>query len=120
MRVDYYLGYYGGFKSEWVCFEHTGYPRHKAEEWWRKRSNEPVPDTAVEAVEPARSGALADTSRIKVRSVAGERFDRIVGWTLGDKPAARPRWKHSDGSVDIDALNDYMQALDLDMEDIPF
>ena len=92
MRVDYRIGF-NRWQSEWVCLEHTGYARHKAELWWRRRSNVPVPDTAEDAVYYARSGALAETKSITVRSVAGEQFDRIVGYELGDRPAYRePGW----------------------------
>ena len=87
MRVDYEVGYYQ-YKSEWICFEHTGYARRKAEAWWRKRSNEPVPNDTERAVELAGAGALADTVAIKVRTVAGEPYDRITDWTLGEKPQA--------------------------------
>lgn len=38
MRVDYYCdGHMLPFVSEWVCFEHHGYPRRKAETWWAQR-----------------------------------------------------------------------------------
>lgn len=87
MRVEYEVGYYQ-YKSEWICFEHTGYARGKAEIWWRNRSNEPVPETSEHAVELARAGALAPPTAIKVRSVAGEPYDRITDWTLGEKPQA--------------------------------
>jgi len=33
MKVDYYSGLLR-VASEWVCFEHTGYARQKAEQWW--------------------------------------------------------------------------------------
>ena len=39
VRVDYYDGFMR-VASEWVCFNHTGYARQKAENWWLKR--EPV------------------------------------------------------------------------------
>ena len=35
MRVDYRVGF-NLWQSEWVCFEHTGYARRKAEAWWRR------------------------------------------------------------------------------------
>jgi len=85
MRVDYKVGWHE-YKSEWVCFEHTGYARQKAVAWWRQRSCEPVPETAEEAVALAQNGRLAPTREITVRSVAGEDFDRIVGYELGDIP----------------------------------
>jgi DNA repair protein RadD len=87
MRVDYTVGWYDR-KSEWICFEHTGYARRKAEAWWRRRSPDPVPVTAEEAVGLANAGALAKTQKITVRSVAGEPFERIVDYELGPMPEA--------------------------------
>ena len=85
MRVDYKVGFHD-FKSEWVCFEHTGYARHKAVAWWKRRSPDPVPDTAEEAVALAQAGRLAPTREITVRSVTGEDYDRVIGYELGDIP----------------------------------
>ena len=87
MRVDYRIGQFTSV-SEWVCFEHSGYARWKAAAWWKARSFDPVPATAEEAVALANCGALALTKTITVRSVAGERFDRIVDYELGEKPEA--------------------------------
>jgi DNA repair protein RadD len=88
LRVEYEIGL-NSFKKEWVCFEHTGYARGKAEAWWRARSDLPVPTTAAEACRLACAGALAVAERITVRSVAGEDFERIIDWRLGPKPAPR-------------------------------
>jgi len=85
MRVDYRIGFQT-YVSEWICFEHMGYPRRKAEQWWRARSNEPVPETAEEAVELANMGALTPTLAITVERKAGEEFDRVVNHQLGEKP----------------------------------
>jgi len=88
MRVEYELNM-NRWISEWICFEHTGYARTKAEAWWRARSFEPIPDTAEEAVEIANDGRLAECSRITIRSVSGEKYDRIVGYELSEKPEPR-------------------------------
>ena len=40
MRVDYYSGL-RRVASEWVCFEHTGFARAKAEAWWSRRIARP-------------------------------------------------------------------------------
>jgi DNA repair protein RadD len=85
MRVEYRLGL-DHWQSEFLCFEHDGYARHKAATWWRRRSPDPVPDTAERAVEIAEGGGVAYTEAIVVRSVAGERYDRIVGYKLGPVP----------------------------------
>jgi DNA repair protein RadD len=50
LRVTYECGL--ARHSEWVCFEHTGFPRDKAVGWWRRRAgNLPPPTTVDEALE---------------------------------------------------------------------
>ena len=93
MRVDYRIGF-NQYVSEWVCFEHTGFARQKAEQWWSRRSREPVPTSVDEAVELADAGALAPTLAITVEHKAGEKFDRVVAHRLGDKP---PRLDSEEG-----------------------
>ncbi|MFH1865130.1 MAG: zinc ribbon domain-containing protein, partial [Candidatus Eisenbacteria bacterium] len=88
LRVEYRIGF-RKYQSEWICFEHVGWPRHKAESWWRKRSNALVPVSAEEAVELANAGALCRTCSITVRSVVGEKYDSIIGYELGMKPPWR-------------------------------
>ena len=102
MRVDYRVGIHTWI-SEWVCFEHDGYARKKAIAWWYRRSAETVPYTAQRAVEIANGGGLARTEKIVVRSVPGERFDRIVGYTLGERPEQVP-----------------IGDVEYDLDDVPF
>ncbi len=87
MRVDYRLGL-NHWQSEFVCVEHDGYARQKAVGWWRRRSPDPVPDSAERAVEQAEAGGLATTEKITVRSIVGEKYDRIVAFKLGPLPEA--------------------------------
>jgi DNA repair protein RadD len=50
LRVTYYGKGPGQRVSEWVCFGHVGFPRSKAEAWWRSRfPGERCPATAAEA-----------------------------------------------------------------------
>ncbi len=110
MRVDYRVGF-GDCRAEWVCFEHTGYARQKAEAWWRARSTEPVPETAEEAVEICRSGGVAEPSALTIRSVTGDPYDRIVKHVLGPIPP------HMDGRQErCEDAPDYEWAGD----EIPF
>jgi DNA repair protein RadD len=99
MRVEYRLGF-NRWQREWVCFEHPphGYARQKAEAWWRARSREPVPATVEAAVELARAGALAPTLSVTVERKAGQKYDRVVGHQLGDKP---PRLESDEGLPDV-------------------
>jgi DNA repair protein RadD len=92
MRVDYQVGWQQ-YHSEWICFEHDGYARRKAEVWWKQRCKLRVPDNIEDAVYFAQAGALAKTKSITVRSVSGEKFSRITGYDLGEKPDYRePGW----------------------------
>ncbi len=95
MRVYYQCGFATTF-SEWICFEHAGFPRRKAEAWWRQRSNEPVPDTVDEAVDLARCGTLAPALSITIRRKPGSRYDEVVGHVLGPKP---PRIDTDEGAA---------------------
>jgi DNA repair protein RadD len=48
LRVTYECGL--ARHSEWVCFEHTGYPREKAVSWWRRRAPHLPPPFTVDEV----------------------------------------------------------------------
>ena len=87
MRVDYMISL-DEWVSEWVCFEHKGYARRKAEQWWAERSNDPIPSTAQQAVDLAEAGALALTKRITIARRAGSKYWQVVGHELGEKPPA--------------------------------
>jgi DNA repair protein RadD len=111
LRVAYRIGF-SRWQSEWVCFEHTGYARAKAEAWWRLRSNEPIPDTIEDAVEVCEAGGICRTRAITIRSVSGEQYDSIIGHDLGPKP---PRLDGSD-ERESDDVPDYAWAGD----EVPF
>jgi DNA repair protein RadD len=89
MRVDYRIGL-ARWVSEWVCFEHQGYARWKAEQWWLARSNDPIPGTAQRAVDIANGGGVCWTESIVVRSSPDEAVERIVDYELGPKPDPVP------------------------------
>ncbi len=50
--------------NRFICVEHTGYARYRAEEWWRRRTTEPLPATVEEAVRLTRDQALRSPKRI--------------------------------------------------------
>lgn len=85
LRVDYMIGL-NHWQSEFICIEHSGYARRKAESWWRERCLDPCPTTAEEAIDLADAGLLASAERITVRSIAGEKYDRILRHALGEIP----------------------------------
>ncbi|MDA9858738.1 DEAD/DEAH box helicase family protein [Rubripirellula sp.] len=87
LRVDYMIGL-DNWQSEFICIEHTGYARRKAEAWWRDRCFDPCPTNAEEALDLAQSGLIATPTSVTVRSIAGQRYDSIIKQTLGELPTA--------------------------------
>lgn len=85
MRVSYQIGW-NNFIHEWVCFEHFGYARDRAHEWWRLRSPDPVPENTEHAVDAAKNGAVCQTKTITVNHHDKSGFDRIVKYSLGILP----------------------------------
>jgi len=114
LRVEYRIGFHQ-YQSEWICFDHTGWARKKAESWWRKRSNAPVPKSVTEAVALAYYGAVCDTYCITLRKVVGEKYPKIIGYELGEKPV----WREP--GVDEDEELVPSGSFDpVDPDDIPF
>jgi len=110
MRVVYRTGL-AVFNSEWICFEHEGWARRKAESWWKLRSHAAVPSTTADAVALANNGALCSTEMIRVRSESGNPFASIVAYELGEKP----KWDE-----EIAAIAKAFDATYIDPNDIPF
>lgn len=72
LRVDYSCGM--RIFSEWVCFEHSGFAKRKALEWWQRMGgNTPFPDTVTEVLR--RQHELRQPTTIEI--VADGEFDRI-------------------------------------------
>ncbi|MFN0038212.1 MAG: DEAD/DEAH box helicase family protein [Burkholderiales bacterium] len=74
------------WRDEWICFEHTGYARQKAEAWWRARSNDPIPSDCESALAACEAGAIANTLAITVESKTNDKFPRIVKYEIGPIP----------------------------------
>ena len=117
MRVDYQVGF-NEFKSEWVCPEHTGYARGKFEKWWHERAalGCPMPRSAREAVSLANEGLLAAPESITVKTIAGERFERVTGFRLKERPVMREPGEDLEAG---ETWTSYTPPDDLD-DDIPF
>jgi len=86
LRVTYWDGLQP-YCDEWICVEHPrGFARSKAEKWWQERSNSPFPDDADHALELAEAGHLARPKVVITIEPPGERFPKIIGFELGEKP----------------------------------
>lgn len=82
LRVDYRCGLLT--HSEWVCFQHTGYARTKAEAWWLRRAAAPVPSTVQEAVD--RAAEIAATAAIQLQRDG--QYQRVARHMLARERAA--------------------------------
>lgn len=73
------VNYYSGLRvfKEWVCLEHSGFPRRKAEKWWQERSPTKVPDSINEAM--LFLTTLDEPTAILIESQEGA-FDQIIGY----------------------------------------
>jgi superfamily II DNA or RNA helicase len=81
LRVEYVCGLMR-FR-EWVCLEHTGFARHKAERWWMFRSGEGrewVPDTVEDALAIAKGLRRPAT----VTVTRDGQYDRIASYGWND------------------------------------
>ena len=74
LRVEYRVGL--TFHREWVCLEHSGYARTKAESWWLRRAPAPVPRTVEEAI--ARAHEIAVPSHVRVKR--NGKYDEIIAF----------------------------------------
>ncbi len=125
MRIDYQISL-NDFKSEWVCPEHTGYARDKFVKWWKERAaiGCPIPRTAREAVALANQGLLAAPQSITVKTVTGEKFNRITKCVLGERPVMREPGDDTDEIAAEDPPGnspaDLGVSQDGEYDDIPF
>jgi DNA repair protein RadD len=66
LRVDYYSGLMR-VASEWVCFNHVGYPKQKAQDWWLKRDKMFMPSGTQVALEYLQAQKISEPIRIATR-----------------------------------------------------
>lgn len=65
LKVTYYTtNRYQRFE-EWVCPEHLNI-RGRASQWWRARSNSPLPDTTAEAIECVDELSIPETITVRM------------------------------------------------------
>ena len=82
-----------------------------------------VPKAAKEAVALANQGLLAEPTQITVKTVAGEKFERIVKWQLKDRPVMREPGDDSDeiGEYHSNSPGDLGVSQEPDWDDeVPF
>lgn len=78
VRVDYMLGMVG--QREWLCPQHTGYAKSKANRYWSKHGGaSPFPATVAEWL--SRAGELAATAEVKMKPAG--KYQDVVDWIPG-------------------------------------
>ena len=82
LRVTYQAGLMS--YREWVCFEHVGFARQKAVQWWAQHAGGNPPATIAEAI--VRFGSLRQPSHILVR--ADGKFFKVVSRRFSGDQAA--------------------------------
>lgn len=63
MRAEYLID--GRVVREWVCLEHSGFPRRKAVSWWQQMAGTTPPDTVADAIK--RQGEIRRPAEAVVR-----------------------------------------------------
>jgi len=104
LKVHYRVGMIG--YDEWICLEHDGMARRKAEAWWRRRGPSlPMPHGVDDAL--ALVSRLAKPAQIFVRlagrypEILDYRFAPCPSPTAGSAPSAIARPAPSAGSASI-------------------
>jgi DNA repair protein RadD len=82
MRVEYQVGM--TVFRDWVCLQHENFARSKAETWWRRRNNGPVPRNVSDALEMAEY-VLIKPSHIRVKKEG--KYDRITAYRFDEMQA---------------------------------
>lgn len=77
LKVSYQVGLQ--FYHDWICLNHVGFPRSKAETWWRRRDAGPIPRTVADALEIADLVLLKPTH---IRVKKDGKYTRIVQYAF--------------------------------------
>lgn len=80
IQVSYFCGLQ--LFREWVCLEHAGYPRKKARDWWRLRTEQEPPATVKEAL--LALGTLRPPTRLKVW--LKPKYDEVLACYFEESP----------------------------------
>ena len=88
--------------SEWICIEHSGWVREKAEAWWQARTLAECPRRVDDAIDWRDRCAIADTRRILVGAdPKNPKYTRIHAYELGEVPS-KEDWQDAQSFVDDD------------------
>lgn len=84
--------------SEWICVEHEGYAKGKAQQWWQMRCKVSMPCDAEEAVREFNRGVVAKPSQITTEPDG--KYTKIVSAVLDPIP----EYHDAENEVDWDEI----------------
>jgi DNA repair protein RadD len=87
LRVDYRLASDGNLEniiSEWICLEHVGFARRKAETWWKLRCELEVPASVEDALRFTKAIAVPRS----IVAVREGKFWRVIEAEIEEIPDA--------------------------------
>ncbi len=94
LKVTYFCGI--RLFTEWICFEHSGFARRKAEQWWKRRTGDKeVPATVAEVLPQLTRLAIPNSIKVRIDSkypeiksyvFEGDARDGSDQFTLADVP----------------------------------
>ena len=126
LRVTYQLSMFSRV-SEWVCVEHEGFARKKAQKWWALRSHDECPQSAAQAVQMAEDGRVLSPISITIKTTPGKAFPEIVWHELPpldtlDSPDAVGEFDalELEAMALMDTLNTKLTLVPAEEEDCPF
>lgn len=67
---------------EWLCLNHSGYPRQKAELWWKTRFTRPVPSSVDEALQDLFLNFDIKKVTSSITVVKRGKYNEIIGYKL--------------------------------------
>ena len=76
--------------SEFVCFEHQGFAKQKAEDWWIQRSLHPVPDSVGDALDCINRHMIR--TPVRIRTKRDGKYFRVIDATYVDERPAPEAW----------------------------
>jgi len=80
LRVEYHRpGYFNSrIASEWICFEHEGYARQRAEAWWLEVKPAAMGDYMPQTVDDAMQLVHTLIQPVKIVTVPDGKYTRII------------------------------------------
>jgi DNA repair protein RadD len=122
MRVTYYCGMRRF--NEYVCFEHEGFPKHKARQWWKERTSLQFPASTAQGISTADMLKVARHLRIWVNKqypeIMAHSYDGTAFGKEDATDSAEPGIHVLNDTVPLTQRSAPARATTINDDDIPF